>query len=128
MPYNNKKLSIISYSVKKEKPEEYIDKIKKKQIFNEIKNIRDTKLPINGNIKQLFLNTNINRAKSFKLNNLALLRENKKLFNPLTDRNIYDFRNMVNIPDISKNFLIKYNSRDLKEKVSKIIACEDKIK
>ena len=128
LPYTNKKLSIISFSVKKEKPENIIEKEKNKNIINEVKPIKDKKLRLNENIKELLFNNNVNRNKSHKLNNLASLRETKRLLSPLTDRNIYDFRNIVNIPDISKNFLIKYNSRDLKQKVSTIFPYKEKIK
>ena len=128
LPYTNKKLSIISFSVKKEKPENIIEKEKNKNIINEVKPIKDKKLRLNENIKELLFNNNVNRNKSHKLNNLSSLRESKGLLSPLTDRNIYDFRNIVNIPDISKNFLIKYNSRDLKQKVSTIFPYKEKIK
>ena len=128
LPYTNKKLSIINFSVKKEKPENIIEKEKNKNIINEVKPIKDKKLRLNENIKELLFNNNVNRNKSHKLNNLASLRETKRLLSPLTDRNIYDFRNIVNIPDISKNFLIKYNSRDLKQKVSTIFPYKEKIK
>ena len=113
-PYKNKKLNIVSYTEKKEKPENFEKERKNKRLL------------LNQNIKELLFNKNVKRNKSHKINYLVSLRESKKLLSPLTYRNVYDFRNMVNIPDISKNFLIKYNSRDLKKKVT-IFSYKDKM-
>ena len=113
-PYKNKKLNIVSYTEKKEKPENFEKERKNKRLL------------LNQNIKELLFNKNVKRNKSHKINDLVSLRESKKLLSPLTYRNVYDFRNMANIPDISKNFLIKYNSRDLKKKVT-IFSYKDKM-
>ena len=113
-PYKNKKFNIVSYTEKKEKPENFEKERKNKRLL------------LNQNIKELLFNKNVKRNKSHKINDLVSLRESKKLLSPLTYRNVYEFRNMANIPDISKNFLIKYNSRDLKKKVT-IFSYKDKM-
>ena len=76
------------------------------------KNSPEKKLFLNRNLKELLNNTDnflVNR--SHKINKNLLI--NSKI--SFIDNKAYNFRNVKKFPDINKNFLIKHNSRELKQ-------------
>ena len=112
---NTKKMNLNNFSIKRKKPNNSLyDKI----IFKEDeKNIQEKKLILNKNIKYILNNKidNAFRNGTHKIDK-NLLIHSKISF---TDSNEYNFKNVKKFPDINKNFLIKHNSRELKEYTKK---------
>ena len=108
---SSKKTNIYSFSIKKESPI-ISGRKNNKQKLNEKRDPKNIKFYFN--IKEFVINDNINifRNKANKINKKLIIRNNNQLFNGLTNQNTYDIRNVQNLPNIGKNFLIKYNSRD----------------
>ena len=95
--------------------------------LKEEKKIKDYIFFIKKNINDIIItkSNNTSRNKSHKLNAFISRNSSNKL-NILTDSEAYDFKNMQN--NFSKNFLIKNNSRELTNKISKIFSYKHKNK
>ena len=118
----NKKANIDKYySIKRKKPNNY-EYINKKR--SEKKNKKEKKLLFNRQLNEVLNKNNIYRNKSQKINKNLLINKNNKFYSILTDSNAYDFRNMQNIS--SKNYLIKHNTRELKNKINEIFSYQHK--
>ena len=118
----NKKANIDKYySIKRKKPNNY-EYIKKNR--SEKKNKKEKKLLFNRQLNEVLNKNNIYRNKSQKINKNLLINKNNKFYSILTDSNAYDFRNMQNIS--SKNYLIKHNTRELKNKINEIFSYQHK--
>ena len=118
----NKKTNIDKYySIKRKKPNNY-EYIKKYR--SEKKNKEEKKLLFNRQLNEVLNKNNIYRNKSQKINKNLLMNKNNKFYSILTDSNAYDFRNMQNIS--SKNYLIKHNTRELKNKINEIFSNQHK--
>ena len=118
----NKKANIDKYySIKRKKPNNY-EYIKKNR--SEKKNKKEKKLLFNRQLNEVLNKNNIYRNKSQKINKNLLINKNNKFYSILTDSNAYDFRNMRNIS--IKNYLIKHNTRELKNKINEIFSYQHK--
>ena len=125
--FSSKKTPKKILSFNKIKKKSYKNNIYSKiDVLNEQKIIKNHIL-FNKNLKEIITNNNnLQRNKSQKINKNLLINKNKKYNSILTENNIYNFRNMQSFLDINKNFLVKHNSREIKNNLKTIFSYKHK--
>ena len=127
--YSSKKTpkNIFSPSQTKKTPNKHniYDKI---PIFNGQNKVKDQVL-LTKQLKEI-INNNCLRNKSQNINKNIIFSNNQnksnKYNNLLTENSAYNFRNMQSFPDLNKNYLIKHNSREIKNNLNTIFSYKHK--
>ena len=127
--YSSKKTpkNIFSPSQTKKTPNKHniYDKI---PIFNGQNKVKDQVL-LTKQLKEI-INNNCLRNKSQNINKNIIFSNNQnksnKYNNLLTENSAYNFRNTQSFPDLNKNYLIKHNSREIKNNLNTIFSYKHK--